>query len=166
MDTVFHDIFRAVHEGKWLRIAYRNQEGEVTRYWIGIRDLDTSRRTLSVEGFHLTRYTVMPFDAIYLDSILSSQVIEGSYYPVPQKLVTDIRDNPHKYQSVFSNTANLKILSYLEMCSRMDTVPYYTDYALVRYLDRERLGSDDYVLNQEQFQTIVQRVVCICGGWP
>lgn len=156
MDTVFHDIFRAVHEGKWLSIAYRNQEGEVTRYWIGIRDLDTSRRTLSVEGFHLTRYTVMPFDAIYLDSILSSQVIEGSYYPVPQKLVTDIRDNPHKYQSVFSNTANLKILSYLEMCSRMDTVPYYTDYALVRYLDRERLGSDGYVLNQEQFQTIVQ----------
>ena len=94
MDTVFHDIFRAVHEGKWLSIAYRNQEEEVTRYWIGIRDLDTSRRTLSVEGFHLTRYTVMPFDAIYLDSILSSQVIEGSYYPVPQKLVTDIRENP------------------------------------------------------------------------
>ena len=92
MDTVFHDIFRAVHEGKGLSIAYRNQEGEVTRYWIGIRDLDTSRRTLSVEGFHLVRYTVMSFDAIYLDSILSSQVIEGSYYPVPQKLVTDIRD--------------------------------------------------------------------------
>ncbi|EEC56364.1 hypothetical protein BACPEC_02873 [[Bacteroides] pectinophilus ATCC 43243] len=31
MNTVCRDIFRAIHEGKWLSIEYRNGQDEVTK---------------------------------------------------------------------------------------------------------------------------------------
>ena len=156
MNKVYHDIFRAIHEGKWLKIEYRNKEEQVTKYWIGIRDLNVVKKTLSVEGLHLSQYTIGSYDYIYIDSILSTQIVEGSYCPVNEKLVEDIYLNPHKYKILFDNAANLKILNYLEMCNKMDTTPYYSDFELVRFLDRESFKGCDYQLNEAQFRTIVK----------
>lgn len=156
MKSIYRDIFRAIHEGKWLSIEYHNKEGQNTKYWIGIRDLNVFKRTLSVEGLHLGKYSIEQFDHILIDSITASQVVEGSYCPVNQGLVRDIYLNPHKYNTLFDNTANLKILSYLEMCSRMDAVPYSEDFELVRYLDRESFTGECYELSEEQFRTIVK----------
>lgn len=38
----------------------------------------------------------------------------------------------------------------------MDTVPYYSDFELVRFLDRECLTGEMYELSDEQFYTIVK----------
>ncbi len=156
MNHIYHDIFRAIHEGKWLKIEYRNKDGQITKYWIGIRNLNAVKRTLSVDGLHLGKYTTDFYDVIHIDSILSTQIVEGSYCPVNDALVRDIYLNPHKYKSLFDNTANLKILSYLEMCNRMDTTPYFSDFELVRFLDLDSFGGESYQLSQEQFQTIVK----------
>ena len=122
MNAVYRDIFQAIHEGKWLSIEYLNQEEKITKYWIGIRDIDVRRRVMSVDGLHLGQYTVADLN-IRIDSIRSSQVVDGSYCPVNEKLVRDISINPHKYKALFDNVANLKILNYLEMCNRLDTRP-------------------------------------------
>ena len=156
MNNICHDIFRAIHEGKWLEIEYRNREAQVTKYWIGIRNLNPVRRSLMVDGLHLGKYTTDSYDSIYIDSILSSRIVEGSYCPVNEELVQDIYLNPHKYKQLFDNSANLKILTYLEMCNRMDTVPYRSDFALVRFLDRESFTGEGYQLDGEQFRTIVR----------
>lgn len=156
MNSIYRDIFRAIHEGKWLSIEYRNKEEQITKYWIGIRNLNVRKRTLAVEGLHLGKYTTETYDYIYMDSIISSQIIEGSYCPVNQELVRDIYLNPDKYRSLFEHTANLKILNYLEMCNRMDTIPYYSDFELVRFLDRESFRGEAYELNDEQFRFIVK----------
>ncbi|MBD5522184.1 MAG: DUF2726 domain-containing protein [Lachnospiraceae bacterium] len=156
MNTVFRDIFRAIHEGKWLSIEYHNRDNQITKYWIGIKNLDICRRTLSVDGLHLGQYTVESLDRIKIDSILSSRVIEGSYQPINESLVEDIYLNPHKYNTLFDNTANLKILNYLEMCNRMDYVPYISDFNLVKYLDNDNIMGEFYHLSDEQFQTIVK----------
>ncbi len=137
MNSIYRDIFRAVHEGKWLSIEYRNRNGQTTKYWIGIRDLNMKSRSLRVDGLHLMKYVTDSYDRIYIDSILSSSVIEGSYCPVNADLVKDINLNPHKYKTLFDHTVNLKILNYLEMCNRMDTVPYHSNFKLIRMLDRE-----------------------------
>ena len=50
MNQICRDIFRAIHEGKWLKIEYRNKADQITKYWIGIRDLDPAKRTLKVDG--------------------------------------------------------------------------------------------------------------------
>ena len=117
MSGIGSDIFKAVHEGKWLKIEYRNRENRVTVFWIGIKCIDIGR--LSVEGLHLKQYTIETLDYIDIDSILSSEILEGTYYPVNKELVRDIYLNPEKYKSLFHNVANLKVLNYLEMCSRM-----------------------------------------------
>lgn len=156
MNSVCRDIFKAIHEGKWLKIEYKNQSGETTKYWIGIRDLDPMKRTLKVDGLHLGLYTVSAFDKIFVDSILSSEVIEGSYCPINQELVGDISIHPERYKKIFQNVSNLKILSYLEMCNRLDTTPYYTDYELVHYLDQDSFKGETYPLSRQQFEEIIQ----------
>ena len=155
MNSVHRDIFKAIHEGRWLKIEYRNIEGKISKYWIGIRNLNVVKRTLEVEGLHLTKYTTESYDYIYIDSIISSQIVEGSYCPVNQCLVEDISLNPHKYKDLFDNVANLKILNYLEMCNRLDAIPYYSDFELVHFLDRESFRGESYQLSDEQFKTIV-----------
>lgn len=50
MNTIHRDIFKAIHEGKWLSIEYRNKQEETTKYWIGIRNLNITNRSLSADG--------------------------------------------------------------------------------------------------------------------
>ncbi|MBO5342358.1 MAG: DUF2726 domain-containing protein [Lachnospiraceae bacterium] len=156
MNKVNHDIFRAIHEGKWLKIEYKNKEDQITKYWIGIRDINAVKRTLSVDGLHLTKYTTSSFDYIYIDSIISSQIVEGSYCPINERLITNIYLNPHVYKGIFDNVANLKVLNYLEMCNKMDTTPYYSEFELVRFLDRDSFEGIEYELSDEQFKRIVK----------
>ena len=58
MNGICRDIFRAVHEGRWLSIEYKNKEQQVTRYWIGIKGIDLKYRSLLVDGLHLGELTV------------------------------------------------------------------------------------------------------------
>lgn len=105
-------------------------------------------------GLHLKHYTTTEL-YIYIESILSSEVIEGSYFETDQKLLDDINGNPVKYRRVFDHVANLKILNYLVDCNKMDSVPYKTEYVLIEHLDSEWNGN--YHLSREQFQQIVRK---------
>lgn len=156
MHTVYRDIFRAIHEGKWLSIEYRNKQEKVTKYWIGIQNLNIVRRSLQVEGLHLGCHSIEKFNYIYIDSILSSSIIESSYCPVNEELVQDIHTHPEKYKALFDHVYNLKVLNYLEDCNRMDTTPYYKEFELVRYLDRDGIKNGIYQLDDEQFCHIVK----------
>ena len=156
MNKIYQDIFKAIHEGKWLKIEYRNKDEEITKFWIGIRDLDMKNRKLIVDGLHLAKYTLGDEYRLSIDSILSSQIVEGSFCPINEKLLEDIYLNPHKYKTLFDNTANLKILNYLEMCNRMDTTPYYSDFSLIKKLDRDSFTGEFYQLTDAQFQEVVK----------
>jgi len=157
MNNIYRNIFRAIHEGKWLSIEYKNKSEQITKYWIGIEELNAKRRTMRVEGLHLGLYSNTRLDTIFIDSIQSSQIVEGTYFPVNQKLVGDIYLYPEQYRSLFDNAANLRILNYLEDCNRMDVAPYKTDFELVRQLDGESMKDGLYPLSNEQFQDIVRR---------
>lgn len=51
MNNNCKEIFRTVHEGKWLSVEYKNKDEKITRYWIGIKDIDVDKRSLIVDGF-------------------------------------------------------------------------------------------------------------------
>ena len=56
-------------------------------------EIDPIRKSMHVMGLHLGQYTTMSL-YIYIDSILSSAVIEGSYFETKQELIDDIiREN-------------------------------------------------------------------------
>lgn len=160
MNQTGRDIFRAIHEGKWLQIEYKNRSGQLTKYWIGIQDMDLAHMSLTVCGLHLgTRERARL--TVYIESIRSTAVIEGTYEQKNEALIAHIRTNPEKYEALFGNVANLKILNYLAECSRMDTTPYYTEYALLDLFDNEILrreyqASGVYRLSREQFAALVE----------
>ncbi|MCM1569719.1 MAG: AAA domain-containing protein [Roseburia sp.] len=154
MDTVCRDIFRAVFENKWLSIEYKNKQEEITKYWIGIISVDARTKAMEVEGLHLGQYSTKRLK-IYMDSILSSFVIDGSYFAVDDGLKEDIQLNPHKYKSIFHNVPHLKILNYFIDCNKLDTVPYKTEYSLISHLDGDSMKNGSYQLSPEQFREIV-----------
>ena len=155
MNSICREIFRAIHEGKWLSIEYRNKDSLVTKYWIGIKDLDPVRKRLLVDGLHLAKLTTAELN-IYVDSIQQAAIIDGSYCPVNRELVEDISLNPQKYTSLFEQIPNLKILNYLSDCNRLDTTPYNCDYQLVKHFDGDCFQDGEYHLDEEQFRDIVK----------
>lgn len=157
MNKIAQNIFKAVHEGKWLSIEYKNQKEQITNYWIAIQGINIKKRSLRVEGFHLTMHTIAQYDFIYIDSILSAAVVEASTYKINQELVADMERNPEKYEPLFGQTVNLKILNYLIDCNRLDTQPYQCDYSLLQYLDGDSFQNGEYPLDQEQFKQLVHQ---------
>ena len=164
MNEISKAIFCAIHEGKWLQIEYRNKSEKLTKFWIGILDLDIRKRALSVDGLHIVQMGREKYDVLYIDSIRSAAVIEGSYQAKNEKLIQDIKYQPEKYEGLFGNVANLKILNYLAECNRLDTVPYYSNYDLLRFFDEDRLKEQSlvqgvYRLSQEQYHALIQQFV-------
>ncbi len=155
MTPVCEDIFKALHEGKWLKIEYKNKSEDITNYWIGIKNIDVMKRMLNVIGMHLGTYNITELN-IYIDSIISTVIVDGTYCPVNADLVRDIEYNPDKYRNLFDNVANLKILSYLEICNKLDTISYCTEYELIKFLDRDTFVGDKYILKKQQFVDIVK----------
>lgn len=155
MNKVSRDIFRSIHEGRWLSIEYKNKDQNITNYWIAVKDIRVSKRMLVVDGFHLVQHTMQEL-SVYIDSIQSSQVIEGSFYETNPRLLEDILYNPEKYQTIFNHVSNLKILNYLIDCSRLDTTPYRTEYGLIRHLDSDSFSQGAYWLDDRQFAQIVR----------
>ena len=138
MTGVARAVFRALHEGKWLSIEYRNASDMVTRFWAGIRGLDAKNRSLIVDGLHLHNYTVKEH-TLYLDRIQWAEVVEGSFCPRNEALLRDMDNNPRRYDVLFGSTANLRVLDYLAACSKLDNTPYRADYQLIERLDESRL---------------------------
>ena len=155
MTNVCREIFKAIHEGKWLSIEYRNRDGRITKYWIGIKSLALRSRSLTVDGLHLGELKVREL-TIYIDSILNASIVEGSYCEISRELVEDIKLNPTKYAGLFDQIPNLKILSYLADCNRLDTTPYSCEYKLVRSLDGDRFENGVCQLSAAQFSDIVR----------
>ncbi len=153
MNSVCRDIFTAIHSRKWLSIEYQNSKKEITKYWIGIKSINPIDKSMRVIGLHLGLYTTTELK-IFVESILSSSVIEGSYFDTDTELIEDIKLHPIKYQSMFHKVANLKILNYLIECNKLDALPYKTDYALINHFDGEWKGK--YKLSDEQFKEIVK----------
>lgn len=159
MNNVTRSIFRAIHEGKWLSIEYKNQQTQQTKYWVAVKGLNPRTRTLTVDGLHLKLLTVQDL-TIHIDRIQAAEVVDGSWCPVNETLVADIRDNPGKYTALFANSANLRVLDYLAACNRLDATPYQTNYSLVHAIDADRFdeGAEDAIeLGDDQFRELVQR---------
>ena len=138
MTGVARAVFRALHEGKWLSIEYRNGSDKVTRFWAGIRGLNAKNRSLIVDGLHLHNYTVKEH-TLYLDRIQWAEVVEGSFCPRNEALLRDMDNDPRRYDALFGSTANLRVLDYLAACSKLDNTPYRADYQLIERLDESRL---------------------------
>ncbi len=157
MNEICRDIFRAIHEGKWLKIEYLNKNGETTHYWIGIKKIDVNCERLIVEGLDVAHYQMTELN-IYIRSIKMSTVLDNTYFPINEELVKDIDENPAKYNALFQDSLNIKVLTYYEKCNQMDSVPYTSDYRIIDHIDEQILSKagGTYMLSLEQYRDIIK----------
>ena len=155
MTAIGKDIFRSIHEGKWLYIEYQNKDSERTKYWIAVHNINLENGTLEVTGLHIGFFTTKEL-TIYIERILSSSVMGGTFYRTNTSLIEDIEAFPQKYSPLFANIANLKTLNYLADCNRLSDLPKLnTQYELVKKLDSSKITNRLYPLEDEQFKQLV-----------
>lgn len=154
---IANDIFKAIHQRKWLYLEYKNKQENITRYWFGIENIDVKRESLSGKGLHLSFYTIKEI-TIYIANIRASKVIDATYIAVNTKLIEDIQTNPGKYDFLFSKSADLKVLNYLSDCEKLEGTPSLNrDFHLIESFDDQTIKSNqDFCLSEGQFRQITE----------
>lgn len=155
MNKVSKDIFKAIYEGKWVAVEYKNKSGDTTNYWIGIKDIITNKEMLLVEGLNVASLEHKELN-LYFSSIVNTNIIDGSFFPKNDQLIYDIENKPSRYTFIFQNVTNLKLLDYYSECNKLDNTPYKQDYSLIDDIDIESVGENGCKLNDEQFAAIVK----------
>lgn len=157
MTSIGRDIFKAIHEGKWLQLKYRNKQSEITHYWFAIENIDITKHMLVGSGLHLAKYTVQKDMRIYVSEILSTQIVDGTYMPTNSNLLEDIKINSEKYDSIFSKSRNLKVLNYLSDCNKLEGVPALnTNFHLIeQFDDATACKNQPFPLSENQFSQII-----------
>lgn len=155
INKISRDIFKAIHEGKWIAVEYRNKQQNVTKYWIGIKNINPYKKLLIVDGLNVATSEMKELN-LYYDSIIDANLIEGSFCKINSKLLEDIEEHTSRYSFIFNNVANLKLLDYYSECNKLDNTPYRNDYKLIDELDVDVIGEGDYNLSNEQFDHLVK----------
>ena len=155
MNTISKDIFRSIHEGKWLYVEYQNSDDEKTKYWISINNINIEKKSLEVTCLHLGNFTTKNL-FMFVDKILATQIMDGTFYHTNKTLLEDIDVYPEKYSFIFSNIVNLKTLNYLADCNKLADLPKINnEYTLIKKLDATKIQNHRYNLDDEQFKLIV-----------
>lgn len=155
MNTISKDIFRSIHEGKWLYVEYQNSDDEKTKYWISINNINIEKKSLEVTGLHLGNFTTKNL-FMFVDKILATQIMDGTFYHTNKTLLEDIDVYPEKYSFIFSNIVNLKTINYLADCNKLADLPKINnEYTLIKKLDATKIQNHRYNLDDEQFKLIV-----------
>ena len=155
MNAICKDIFRSIHEGKWLYVEYQNSDNEKTKYWISINNINIEKKSLEVTGLHLGNFTTKDL-FLFVDKILATQIMDGTFYHTNKALLEDIEIYPEKYSFIFKNIVNLKTLNYLADCNKLADLPKINnEYTLIKKLDATKIQNHRYNLDDEQFKMIV-----------
>ncbi|OUM64502.1 hypothetical protein PIROE2DRAFT_60642 [Piromyces sp. E2] len=151
------NISRAIKEGKWLNIEYKNRYNICTVFWIAINDIDCSNRTLKVWMFNNNeKMDILESPNISFDNIQSATVIEFTSYQRPDSLIEKIESNLKQYQWLKYDHYNNNILNYYIECSILDNDPVQKSYTCINGIDINKLKKNSTLpLNESQsFQII------------
>ena len=155
---VLLEIYKAVRLGKWLYVSYKNLKGDVTDFWIAIKNICPKTKKLTVDGLSLKDNAVTEL-TLSLDGILSASVIEGTFVDTEKTsdLINKIETCPSLYFSNIGDVPVNNILEYYKECYKLDSVPYITDFTLVEGINEELLKLHRQIsLSNAQYKAFVE----------
>jgi hypothetical protein len=79
-------IGKAIREGKYLNITYKNKNAEITLFWISILDINANDE-LRVNMFNVTKDSPVKDAKIFISGIQSAEILRFSHYEVPEDLL-------------------------------------------------------------------------------
>jgi superfamily I DNA and/or RNA helicase len=149
MNETILTLSRAIKEKKWLQITYRNREQEITKYWIGIKDvLENKRLLVDAVKFGQIEQDVKEFQ-IYAESILEANLIDSTYYPHSSKLIEKLENNHIQYSWLSYFDTDHEVLEYYKLCAMEDTDLEERNYTLLDGFDQFQLVDNAYKLQTD-----------------
>lgn len=145
-------------------ISYVNKKKESTNYYIGIKDVNIDKGTITCDIFNpFKSNTVIQHTNkdtfIYISGIESASILEQSYYEVPKELITKVTTDKKVGEYLDIVNFDNNILRYLSDCYRLDNDPFLKEIVMVDGVDTHTLlANKKYKLNDKQFNTLLEKV--------
>ncbi len=150
-------IGKAIREGKYLGITYKNQSGEITAFWISILDIYTNDKLL-VDMFNITKEGPILNATISISGIQTAEILKFSHYDVSDKLIKKIDEDKSLQKYNFDRFDN-KILNYYLECYKVNNDPFLHKQHLIPDLDLEQLIQENpNQLTDEQQKHILKEI--------
>jgi hypothetical protein len=155
MNETILTLSRAIKEKKWIQVTYRNQQNEITKYWIGIKDiLENKRLVVDAVKYGQIEQEVKELN-IYAESIIEANLIDSTYYPHSSKLIEKLENNHVQYSWLSYFDTDHEVLEYYKLCAMEDTDLEERNYTLLSGFDQFQLVDNSYKLQREdQIATI------------
>jgi hypothetical protein len=150
-------IGKAIREGKYLNIAYKNNRGEHTQFWISILDIP-EKDLLRVNMFNVTKDDPLLDKKIYISGIQSAELLRFSHYDVPESLIKKLEAD--EWLEMYNVTRyDNTILNYYAECYKANKDPFLHKTHLIAGLDLSAFESTNpYPLTGEQQKQIIKEV--------
>jgi len=150
-------IGKAIREGKYLSITYKNKSGEITPFWICILDIN-SNDELYVNMFNVTKDEPIINAKIFISSIQNVEILKFSHYDVSEKLIKKI-DEDQSLQKYHFDRFNNRLLNYYLECYKANTDPFLHKQHLIPNLGlKELIKQNPYHLTDKQQNQIIKEI--------
>ena len=152
-------ISEGIKRGKWIDISYRNNQDEITYYWIAIKDIDLKNKKLYVYIFNDNKSLDSLEAIIYFNNILSAKILEFTTFNTPEELIKKLESNLIESEWLKYETFNNNILSYYLKCNELDNDPFQKETFLINGIDKNILLENKEIhLNKEQEIQIINYI--------
>jgi superfamily I DNA and/or RNA helicase len=150
-------IGKAIREGKYLNIKYKNKDGEITPFWICILDINANDE-LYVNMFNVTKDEPILNAKIFISSIQNAEILKFSHYDVSNELIKKI-ENDNSLQKYGFDRYNSNILSYYLECYKANYDPFLHKTHLIPNIDiNELINENPYQLSNKQQKHIIKEI--------
>jgi hypothetical protein len=110
-------IGKAIREGKYLSITYKNKDGDTKPFWISILDIN-ERDELRVNMFNVTKEDPLLNRKIFISGIQTAEILKFSYYDVSENLIKKLDEDESLRIYGFDRYDNNVLNYYLECYKR------------------------------------------------
>jgi superfamily I DNA and/or RNA helicase len=150
-------IGKAIKEGKYLNITYKNKNDEITPFWISILDIN-ERDELKVNMFNVTKDEPLLNKKIYISRILKAEILRFSHYDVSEKLILKISEDENLKKYEFDRYDN-RLLNYYLDCYKANKDPFLHQQHLIPNIDFDILKKNSlHRLSSEQQEHIIKEI--------
>lgn len=149
-------IGKAIREGKYLSITYKNKNEETSSFWIAILDIN-SNDELRVNLFNINKEEPLFDKNFFISSIIKAEILKFSHYDVSEELIKNIDEDVSLQKYEFDRFDN-KLLKYYEECYKANRNPFLHLQHLIPNIDLSSFTSQPYKLSNEQQKQIIKEI--------
>lgn len=152
-------ISEGIKNGKWIEISYKNNQDQITYYWIAVLDINLRKKLIYALIFNDQKSLNTLKVIIKFKNILSARILDFTTFETPIKLIRKIENHLTDAKWLKYETFNNNILRYYLKCNELDNDPFQKETFLIPGIDKNTLlDKQRIVLNDIQEQQVIDYI--------